>query len=1033
MVNVSPAHFQAMRWRCIGPFRGARVVSVAADPCNPLVFYFGATGGGVWKTSDAGTHWENVSDAFFKTAAVGAIAVAPSDPNVIYAGTGESCFQSNESHGDGVYKSTDGGRTWRNVGLSDTRHIAKIRIHPSDPDLVYVAALGHTWGPNDERGIYRSKDGGGSWEKVLFNSPEAGGIDLTMDPANPQHLFASLYQLRGMPWTHRSGGPHSGLFRSVDGGDTWTDISRRPGLPEGVLGKIGVALSPPMPNRVWALIEAEDGGLFRSDDSGETWQKLTGQSNLWWRATYYIHVFAHPQDPDTCYVLSVELWKSTDGGRTFEGQPMPHGDNHDLYIDPNNPDRMIEGSDGGAVVSLNGGRSWSTLYNQPTASFFHLTTDNQVPYRVYATQMDNTAMSVPSSTNDEAILWRDCHIAGPAESGHIAVHPENPNIVFAGAIGSSPGGGGNLTMYDHSTGQTRMITAWPENLGMVPGKDNKYRFQFHFPTFLSPHDPSVLYIAAHVVFRSTDEGHSWTIISPDLTTNDVSKMSELHGGPISIQVVNPFNMGSILALDESPLQEGLLWAGSDDGLVHITKDGGENWENVTPADLPSWAIITVIDPSPHDPATAFLSATRHRMDDTKPYLYKTHDYGQTWTRITEGIPQDDFTRVIREDPARKGLLYAGTETGLYVSFDDGGNWQPLSLNLPTVPVHDLVLKDDDLVIATHGRALWILDDLTPLHQLKDGIPASSDFLFTPRPARRIALPQSFPYHPGQGKNYRMVGGEIVPFYESQSSTGHLRHTYLTAGANPPKGVSVTYVVNDQPRGEVKLTFLDSLGQIIKQFSSRTDQGQRVPVQSGMNRFIWNMRYPDAEGITSMEGPIAPPGDYQVQLAVGDVIYSQSFQILKDPRVPASQDDLQSQFNFLIKVRDTIQETNDAVDQIREVRRRIREWERNPSNHQPFAEFSSAASRIRQELSSIEEQLVPILGPNPQKPPPTRLGPKLASLSEVVDSGDFPPTTQACQVFQKLSAAVQEQLNRLDQIIEKDVPAQENLIKDVDLP
>ena len=542
-----------------------------------------------------------------------------------------------------------------------------------------------------------------------------------------------------------------------------------------------------MPNRVWALVEAEDGGLFRSDDSGETWQKLTGESNLWWRAPYYIHVFAHPKDPETCYVLSVELWKSTDGGRTFESQPMPHGDNHDLYIDPNNPDRMIEGSDGGAVVSLNGGITWSTLYNQPTASFFHLTTDNQDPYRVYATQMDNTAMSVPSSTNDEAILWKDCHIAGPAESGHIAVHPDNPNIVFAGAIGSSPGGGGNLTMYDHSTGQTRMITAWPENMGMVPGKDNPYRFQFHFPTFLSPHDPSVLYIAAHVVFRSTDEGHSWTIISPDLTTNDVSKMSKLHGGPITVQVVNPFNMGSIMTLDESPLQEGLLWAGSDDGLVHVTRDGGGNWENVTPPDLPSWSIISVIDPSHHDPATAFLSATRHKMDDTKPYLFKTHDYGQTWSRITDGIPQDDFTRVIREDPEKEGLLYAGTETGIYVSFDDGDSWKPLQLNLPHVPIHDLVVKNDDLVIATHGRAIWILDDLTPLRRLKDGIPPASDFLFSPRPARRIALPQSFPDRPGKGKNYRMVGGEIVPFYERQSPNGHLLHTYLTARRQSPQG------------------------------------------------------------------------------------------------------------------------------------------------------------------------------------------------------------------------------------------------------
>ena len=1023
MVNVNPSHYQAMKWRCIGPFRGARVVTVAADPVNPLVFYFGATGGGVWKTIDAGTHWENVSDPFFNTAAVGALAVAPSDPNVIYAGTGESCFQSNESHGDGVYKSTDAGRTWTNIGLKDTRHIAKIRIHPTDPNLVYVAALGHTWGPNLQRGVYRSKDGGDTWEQVLFNTPEAGAIDLTMDPANPSHLFASLYQLRGMPWTHRSGGPHSGLYRSTDGGDTWTDISRNPGLPQGVLGKIGIALSPPMPNRIWALIEAEDGGLYRSDDAGETWQKLTGQSNLWWRAPYYIHVFAHPQNPDVCYVLSVELWKSTNGGRTFESQPMPHGDNHDLWIDPNNPDRMIEGSDGGAVVTLNGGTSWSTLYNQPTASFFHLTTDTQHPYRVYATQMDNTAIGVPSSTNEEAILWKDCHIAGPAESGHITVHPDNPNIVFAGAMGSSPGGGGNLTMYDHSTGQTRMITVWPENLGMVPGKDNKYRFQFHFPTFLSPHDPDVLYVAANVVFRSTDEGTNWTVISSDLTTNDISKMSQVPAGPITNQSVTPFNMGSILALAESPLRQGLLWAGSDDGLVHISKDNGGSWSNVTPQDLKPWALISAIDPSPHHPGTAYLSATRYKQDDTKPYLYKTHDYGQTWTRITHGIPQDDFTRVIREDPAKEGLLYAGTETGVYVSFDDGSNWQPLNLNLPRVPVHDLVVKDDDLVIATHGRALWILDDLTPLHRLKDGIPPDSGFLFRPRPTHRIALPLSFPYHPGRGKNYRTVSGEIVPFYENQSSTGEMLYTYLNAGTNPPRGVSVTYVLNEIPKEEAKLIFQDSRGDNIKQFSSRAVRGQRVPTEPGMNRFIWDMRYPDAEGPTNMEGPIAPPGDYRVQLAIGDTLYSEPFQIVKDPRIDASQQDLESQFQLLIRVRDTIQETNAAMAQVREVRRRIKEWE---TSSRQTAEFSGTASSIKENLSSIEKELVPILGPNPQKPPPTRLGPKLASLSEVIASADYQPTRQSFEVFDHLLTGVRQQLDRLDLIVEKDIPTLENL-------
>ena len=632
-------------------------------------------------------------------------------------------------------------------------------------------------------------------------------------------------------------------------------------------------------------------------------------------------------------------------------------------------------------------------------------------------------MSVPSSTNEEAILWKDCRIAGPAESGHITVHPDNPNIVFAGAMGSSPGGGGNLTRYDHSTGQTRMITVWPENLGMVPGKDNKYRFQFHFPTFLSPHDPGVLYVAANVVFRSTDEGTSWTVISPDLTTNDVSKMSEVPGGPITTQTAVPFNMGSILALAESTLKQSLLWAGSDDGLVHISKDNGANWSNVTPQDLPPWALISAIDPSPHDPGAAYLSATRYKQDDTEPYLYKTHDYGQTWVRITDGIPKNDFTRIIREDPAKEGLLYAGTETGVYVSLDGGSNWQPLNLNLPRVPVHDLVVKDNDLVIATHGRALWILDDLTPLHRLKDGIPSDSGFLFKPRPTHRIALPLSFPYHPGDGKNYRMVKGEIVPFYENQSPTGEMLYTYLNAGTNPPRGVSVTYVLNERPKEEVKLAFQDSRGETIKQFSSSAGKGQRAPTEPGMNRFIWDMRYPDAEGPTNMEGPIAPPGDYRVQLTIGDTSHSEPFQIVKDPRINASQEDLESQFQLLIRVRDTIQETNAAVAQVREVRRRIEEWEISSAQ---TAELSNAAFGIKNNLSSIEAELVPILGSNPQKPPPTRLGPKLASLSEVIASADYLPTRQSFEVFDQLLEGVRQQLDRIDQIIRKDIPTLENL-------
>ncbi|MBI3330004.1 MAG: glycosyl hydrolase [Nitrospinae bacterium] len=1041
---------QSLQWRCIGPYRGGRVVAVAGDPSDPAVFYFGACAGGVWKTTDGGTYWENISDGFFKTAAVGAIAVAEADPNAIYVGMGESCIRGDVSHGDGVYQSTDAGVTWVHLGLADSRHIARIRVHPKNPELVYVAALGHAYGPNQERGVYRSKDGGKTWEQVLFRSDKAGAIDLSLDPNNPRILYAAIWEAKRTPWSLTSGGPDSSLYKSSDGGDTWTELTNNPGLPRGLKGRIGVAASPAKPGRVWAIVEAEDGALFRSDDGGATWERLCEDRSLRLRFWYYGHVFADPQDPETVYVLNIQAWKSTDGGRTFTQLTTPHGDNHDLWIDPRNPRRMIEGNDGGACVSFNSGASWSTIYNQPTAQFYHVVADTQVPYRVYGTQQDNTAMSVPSRSPNGAILSRDCYPVGSSESGYIAVRPDDPNVVYSGAIVSAPGGGGVMLRYDHRTGQVRIITVWPEVYGGWGAKDVKYRFQWTYPIVLSPHDPHVLYATGNVVFRSTNDGTSWEAISPDLTRNDVTKM-EPSGGPIAKDTTGAEHYGTIFAFVESPHARGVFWTGSDDGLIHISRKGGESWENVTPADLPEWTLISMIELSPHDPATAYVAATRYKLDDVHPYLYKTNDYGKTWQRITTGIPEHDFTRVVREDPARRGVLYAGTETGVYVSLDDGASWRSLQGNLPAVPIYDLIVKDHDLVAATHGRSFWILDDLTPLHQLTDQVRQAPAYLFTPRPIYRFAPPMGYSRVAGPGKNYQVAQGAPATYYETQTPEGAPVRTFLDAGQNPPDGVVVTYYLQQKPEGEVALSFLDAQGQVIKSFSSKAANEEptatrskeiRVRSEPGMNRFVWNMRYPDARGVPgdvtterSLTGPAAPPGRYQVQLTVGGQTYAEPFEIRKDPRVSASQADLEAQFALLIRIRDKLSETHDAINRIRNLRQQVEEWVRRAEGQSETRSVADAATALTAKLSAIEEELIQGRArvQQDQLNLPTRLNAKLAGLTSVVASADAVPTQQAYDVFRDLSARINQQLGQLQDLIETDVAMVNNLIRQSGIP
>ena len=731
-----------LEWRCIGPFRGGRVVTVAGDPRDSNTYYFGGVCGGVWKTTDAGQYWQNITDGYFTASSVGAIEVAPADPNVIYAGTGESTIRIDVSVGDGMYKSTNSGRTWKHIGLKDTRQIAKVRTHPNNADLVYVAALGHAFGQNAERGVFRSKDGGDTWENILHVSDKAGAIDITIDKNNPRIIYATFWEAYRNFWQISSGGEDSSIWRSMDGGDSWENISKNKGLPEGLLGKMGIVASPVQSGRVWAIIEHQpDGGVYRSDDYGDTWVVASKDNRLISRAWYYMHLTADPVDANTVYVNCLSFWKSTDGGHHFTEITTPHGDNHDVWVSPTNNKVMVQGNDGGAAVSLNGGVSWSSIYNQPTAQFYHLDVDTQSPYRVYGTQQDNSSLSVPSRSPYVSILWDDCNIAGSGESGHIAVRPDDPNIVYVGAIGSSPGGGNSLQRYDHKTKQIRLISTWPRSTTGHGAQAEKYRFAWTYPIVISPHDPNTLYIGGNVVMKTTNEGQSWDVISPDLTKADPETLKP-SGGPINRDAVGAEHYAVVFAFAESPHEAGVLWAGSDDGLMHISKDGGANWDDITPPNLPEWTMFNMIECSSHDKATAYVTATRFKNDDYAPYVFKTTDYGQTWTSITDGITDDHFTRAIREDPNREGLLYLGTEFGLYVSFNGGEKWESFQLNLPITPIYDLKVKDTDLVVGTHGRSFWILDDLTVLHQHSDEIAGKSAHLFAPRPTERH-LPKVF--------------------------------------------------------------------------------------------------------------------------------------------------------------------------------------------------------------------------------------------------------------------------------------------------
>ncbi len=1009
-----------LQYRAIGPFRGGRVTAVAGVPSQPNVYYFGATGGGVFKTIDSGVNWFPVSDGFFKTGSVGAIDVSLSDPNIIYVGMGESPVRGNVSHGDGVYKSVDGGKSWKHIGLGDSRQIGRVRIHPKNPDVVYVAAMGHLFGANNERGVFRTKDGGKTWEKVLFRSDKAGVFDLILDPSNPNTIYATTWQIKRTPYSLESGGEGSAIYKSTDGGDTWTDISKNKGLPSGVLGKIGITVSPVNPNRLWAMVEAKQGGLYRSDDGGENWQMTSNNPNLTQRPWYYFRVYADSQSVDTVYVLNVGFHKSIDGGRIFSTIGTPHGDNHDLWIAPNNNQRMIEGNDGGANVTNDGGTNW-TEQDQATAQFYRVTLDNDFPYNIYGAQQDNSTVRIPSRTADFGINETHWYDVGGGESGWIAPHPDNSDIIFAGSYG------GFLTRYDHKTKQQRNINVYPDNPMGAGAEAMKYRFQWNYPILFSPHKTDgkyPLYAAGNMLFKSMDEGQSWQAISGDLTRNDKSKQGS-SGGAISQDNTSVEYYCTIFTVAESAVSQGVIWTGSDDGLVHVTRDGGKNWENVTPKDMPEWIQINAIDASPFDAGTAYVAATAYKSDDFKPYIYKTSDYGKTWKKIVGGIANDAFTRVVREDPNRKGFLYAGTETGMYFSSNDGENWQSLMLNLPVVPITDLAIhkREKDLVVATQGRSFYVLDNLPLLYQMADAQKAEN-FLFKPEDSYRM---------PGGGGFFQLPVGAPI-------------------GANPPNGAVVHYFLKAKPKQDIALEFLDASGKVIRKFSGRIPREGApttppvpgeipVPLEAGLNRFVWNFRYPNATGLPglimwggSLTGPRVVPGNYQVRLTVdGKVISTENFAVKSDLRLTTSAEDFQKQFDFLMKSNQKLTETHEAILEIRDVRKQFEDLSARMKPEQK--ELKDKAADIIKKLTAVEEELMQTKIKSSQDALnfPIKLNNKLAALASTVDSADYAPTNQSYDVYNDLVGKIDAQLAILARIKAEDIVAFNKMFAEKNLP
>lgn len=1061
--SVDTTLFNALRWREVGPARGGRSVAVAGSAQRPHEYWMGTTGGGVYKTTDGGMNWQSVTDRYLG-GTIGAITVDPSNPDIVWVGGGETCIRGNTSHGDGVWKTTDAGRTWKLMGFSE-EHISNIVIHPTNPNIVYLGVFGDPFKATPNRGIYKTTDGGSNWSKSLFVNDSTGSIDLVMDPSNPEVLYAAMWQAWRQPWGMSSGGVHSAIYKTSDAGATWTNLTTTArGLPKGVIGKIGIAVSPANPRRVWALIEHDSGGVYRSDDAGATWAYINRERKLRQRAWYYTHIYADPRNADIVYALNTGFYRSRDGGKTFpQGIQVPHGDNHDLWIAPNDADRMINSNDGGANVSFNGGRTW-TDQDFPTAQFYHVTTTNDWPYMICGAQQDNSTLCGPSRKQGQ-IQRADWYDAGGCESGYIAAHPAKPNVTFAGCYG------GNLDRRDRLTGFARDVTVYPRNPMGHSSADIAVRFNWTFPIVFSRHNPNVLYAAGSRLFRSSNEGESWTAVSPELARRDPRTMGP-SGGPITKDQTGVETYGIIFAFDESPITPGLLWAGTDDGLIWISRNNGMSWSDVTPPDIGDFTRISIIEPSAHDAGTAYVAANRYALGDKQPIFYKTNDYGKTWMRIVTGIKDDHFARVIREDPARRGLLFAGTERGVYLSFDDGRSWQSLQKNLPPVPVHDLTIKDNDVIVATHGRSFWVLDDISPLRQVTAQVAAKDAHLFRPVDAYRTQWSGGFGGGGGGG------GGGGV-------------------GANPPSGAVIYYSLKT-PNQKVNLVFSDAAGKVIQTFTSEQDpeaaadsvrleqikaqrvdsltrtgiardsatravnaalaspqaQNQalgiefprprppRVANKAGLNQFAWNLRYPDAVSFENLimwaagtQGPVAPPGTYNVRLTVNDgPAQAFTFRVRKDPRSTSTDADILAQFNLLIAIRDKTTEANNAVRTVRNMRAQVDDrTNRLPADKKP--EFTGIATGMMSNLSKAEQEAYQVRNESNQDPLnfPIKLNNEIAGVASYVSQGEYRPTKQAYEVFDMLSKELDVHLKAIQSTLASDLPKLNAILRAAGLP
>ncbi len=1006
--SIDSQFLSKVKYRLVGPWRGGRSGAVTGSYKNKNTFYFGATGGGVWKTTDGGSNWRNISDKFFG-GSIGAVAVAPSDESIIYVGEGENTMRGNVSEGlGGMWRTEDGGRTWQNIGLKDGRHIIRILIHPRNPNIVWAAVMGHLFGPNEERGVYKTVDGGKTWKKVLYVNNQTGCSDLVMEPGNPTTFYAGMWRLVRTPYSLESGGEGSGLYKSTDGGETWTNITSKKGLPKGTWGIVGVAVAPSNTDKVYALIENANGGMFMSTDAGDTWTLTSSDNNIRQRAWYYTKVFVDPKNENIVYAPNVGFMRSRDGGRTFQSSNTPHGDHHDLWIDPEDGNRMIVADDGGAQTSFDAGTNWSTYMNQPTAQFYRVSTDNSFPYRILGAQQDNSTIRIKSRTYGSSITELDWEATAGAESGYVVADPLNPDVVYGGNYG------GYLSRLDHKTGENRAISVWPDN-PMGAGADVlKYRFQWNFPIFFSPNNPKKLYAAGNALFATANEGQSWEQISPDLTTNDKSKQIS-SGGPITKDNTSVEYYCTIFTAAESPYETDLLWTGSDDGLIHVSKNGGKNWENVTPPGAPKWIMWNCIEADPFKKGAAYFVGTRYKVDDYAPYIYKTEDYGKSWKLIVNGIDKMHFTRALRADQKRQGLLYAGTEFGMYISYDDGTTWKKFQLNLPVVPITDLIIKNNDLVVATQGRAFWVIDDLTPVQQMNTDVVSKNLHVFP-----------------------------VVASYRTQGSGfGNFGITNRNAGVNPANGTVMHYWVKDvNDSTKSMITIYNSKRDTIKTFvSDSKDNNRKLEVSKGMNQFVWNMMYPEGERIEGMVlwngvpgGIKAAPGQYYAKINIGKDSSEVPFTILADPNYKISQADYEDQFNFLTKAKDKFNEVQRAIKDIRTLRSQINEFTGRAGKDLP-KEVKQMADSINKQMTAIEETLYQTKAKSSQDVLnyPIRINDKISGVFDAASSGTQAPSKQVKDVFNELSTQADAEIAKLRKIKEVDIPQLNQLIREKSLP